>query len=167
MASYRPVGDEFVRPTPPRIGRIGALEAQSGVAEGLLAFTRTGDPVAYVDLGYQVRGGGDHGRDLTGSVRTFLHPDDSSWASVEMLAASHLADRARFDTRVADDGPPEWDRVVVRVDGTRLAARYSIWTGYEAVAFRAGDRIVSSVFSVFDATLIDSSFRTMIWPRPV
>lgn len=166
MANYRPVGDDFVRPTPPRLGRIAALEAQSGISEGSLELPSSVDPIEFVDVSYQVRGGSEQGRGLTGAVRTFLRPEDSSWASVERLATSHLADRVRFDTREVTEPAPDWERVVVRVDGTRLAARYSICSGYEAVAFRAGDRIVSSVFSVFDASLFDSSFRTFIWPRP-
>ena len=169
MANYRPVGDDFVRPRPPRLGRIAALEKQAGISEGALELPSpidADDPISYVDVSYELRGGAEAGRGLTGAVRTFLRPDDTSWASVERLAASHLADRVRFDTRDLTKPVPEWERVVVRVDGTRLAARYSICSGYEAVAFRAGDRIVSSVFSVFDASLFDSSFRTFIWPRP-
>jgi hypothetical protein len=165
MPNYRPVGDDFVRPKPPRLGRIAALRAQAGISTGTLQLP-TMEPLDFVDLGYQVRGGAEQGRWLTGAVRTFLRPDDSSWVNVEGLAASHLADRIRFDTRDATEPAPDWERVVVQVDGTRLAARYSICSGYETVAFRAGDRIVSSVFSVFDASLFDSSFRTFIWPRP-
>ncbi|MFC5931381.1 hypothetical protein D6T64_08300 [Cryobacterium melibiosiphilum] len=168
MANYRPVGDDFVRPTPPRLGRIAALEVQAGISEGALELPslNTADPIDFVDVSYEIRGGAEHGRGLTGAVRTFLRPDDTSWASVERLAASHVLDRVRFDTREVTEPVPDWERVVVRVDGTKLAARYSICSGYEAVAFRAGDRIVSSVFSVFDASLFDSSFRTFIWPRP-
>jgi hypothetical protein len=165
MANYRPVGDDFVRPRPPRLGRIAALEVQPGISQGALELPVI-DPIVYVDLNYRVRGGTEDGRWLTGAVRTFVRPEDTSWASVERLAGSHLADRVHFDTREVAEPEPEWERVVVRVDGTRLAARYSICSGYEAVAFRAGDRIVSSVFSVFDASLFDSAFRTFIWPRP-
>lgn len=156
-----------MRPEMPRLGHIGALESQPGIREGTLAWTRLAVPIYYVDLGYQVSGGAEHGRDLTGAVRTFLEPGDTTWTTIEALSTSHLVDRALFDSYAANDPSemiPVWERIVVTVDGTRMTARYSICNGYEAVAFRAGDRVVSSVFSVFDASGINSAFRTFIWP---
>jgi hypothetical protein len=177
-AEYVPVGPGYVPRPHPRLGRLAGLVAQPGLGGPSFRWTPSVEP-EFVDLCYQIVGGREGGRQLEGSLRTFLRPPDVEWATIERLASEHLASLAAGypdetppapapDAVEASDAQPSWERIVIRVDDARLSARLTIHRGFEGVAFRIGDRISSSAFSVFDASVIDARYRTLYapWPDP-
>ncbi|NQX13688.1 hypothetical protein HQQ80_18835 [Microbacteriaceae bacterium VKM Ac-2855] len=92
-----------------------------------------------------------------GSVRTTVQ---ETAMRLESVVEAHLdAERARSDAPMRTRSIA-WSDIAITFDGAREPARHAIEDGYEIVAFRFGDRIASSIFSVFDAVRIDSRFRT-------
>lgn len=116
------------------------------------AWARSADP-GWCEARYRLRA---ETRFADGSVRTTLQPGA---LSVESVGEAHLdAERARVEATVRTE-PVDWSTIAISFGGVREPARYAVEDGYEIVVFRFGDRIASSIFSVFDAVHIDSRFR--------
>ncbi|PJJ55149.1 hypothetical protein [Compostimonas suwonensis] len=163
MAVYR--RSESPREPRPRpdFGRLTGLVAQPAIIHESLEWSDRPRPITHVDVTYSTPLRSEMGRELSGAVRNHLRAPDTEWATVERLAAKHLravAERDPGNRGVRFDRLPEWERAVVDIDGSTHTVLQSIYEGFEAIAFRNGDRVVSSVFSVFDAVEIVTAFRT-------
>lgn len=154
---YTPAGAGFVPLPRPRFGRLLAYVGQSRLRNpasiGWSTFT---GPPQHFDLRYVIDGGLEAGRNVDGSLRTTLTPPDQSSATQTLIALQHLAS---FNVITRSDDV-DWERVVVDIDDTSLTAQYGISDGYELTVFKFGDRVASSVVSVFDAEHIDARFVT-------
>ena len=151
------------RSTAPERGLIGRLVEQESVQRCAVRWSDD-DPVTRITAEYAFSGGADAGRRLDGAVGTFLQ-GTAGWVTIEALATSHVREFvAANPDEVASSRNPQWEPVVVMVNDERAPARQTIFDGYEVVAFAIDDRVVSSVFSVYDAGDIDASYTVEIWP---
>ncbi|MCU1407853.1 MAG: hypothetical protein JWQ43_4156 [Glaciihabitans sp.] len=176
----------------PPSGPLITLVEQPGTREAGRSWTEPDASTAAITIRYVHVGGRESGRYLDGSVRTFLVQGSAEWSTCEALAAAHCREvvasnsfeglaavlneydvDSRLEPEMAppsthseDDDQPRWEQIVVMINDSRMVARFAIYDGYELITFRMGDRVASSVFSVYDASDIDCSFASITWPPP-
>jgi len=152
------------RSTAPERGLVGRLVEQETLQRCAVRWSDD-VPVTRITVEYDFSGGIDAGRRLDGAVATFLLQGTADWETIEALATTHVREFvAANPDEAASTRNPQWEPVVVMVNDERAPARQTIFDGYEVVAFPIDDRVVSSVFSVYDAGDIDASYTVEIWP---
>lgn len=141
----------------PRFGRLLSFVEQPQLRQpASIGWSTFAGPPKHFDLRYVINVGTEAGRNIDGSLRTTLDPIDQTITTQRSIAVSHLAS---FNGGISVSGG-NWEQIVVDVDRTALVAQYGIRDGYEITVLKFGDRIASSVVSVFDAEHIDARFTT-------
>jgi hypothetical protein len=153
---------EQIRRTLDQFGPRVVFAPQFGVAATGTGWNGNKESPRHIDAHFSVSVGAEAGRQLDGAIRTFITGQRVSASALVRLAEEHLNEQPAEDSdRLPTDlNAIEWVPIRVQLDGTPIDARHVVFRGYECIAFAAGERAVSSIFSVFDVSRLEARFVT-------